>query len=144
MTRRRWHDLEDYLDTIGSQPFSMRDYAAYWEPEASSYDASLDIQCYLSAQRQPNSRTKYMLSRVPGTRTKGAQWVATNRRSKGKRRSKTLRNDVRKTVLDAYLPDMRRLESLDPRHASQIQEEIDELLSDCMGLIEEVMSTATA
>ena len=143
----RWERLEDYLFThkqAGSD-FSAAEYA-----QARGFDieeASQDIQSYLAAQRaRPwknakgemvgGSKTLYVLSRKPGTRTRNTRWVVGVRTKNALMIGEGLSSDVRIKVRRAFVPDLQRLRELNPRAATQAERQIEGVMDGALRILD--------
>lgn len=110
----RWQRLEEYLydhHEAGSD-FSAEECAEL--QNMPNEEASADIQAYLEAQRKPDSRTLYVLERVPGTRTRSARWMVGERTKHARAIGAGLADDVSTTVHRAFVPDLRRIGEIKP------------------------------
>jgi len=132
----RWERLEEYLfdhDKDGSD-FTVYDYAEASEEEVP--EASLDIQGYLVAQRRLRSRTLYVLRRQPGTRTKNARWAVGVRTKDASKIGRALYDDTKARVHRAFMPDLIRVRTLNPRAARRVELQIDAVIDGALKVLE--------
>ena len=136
-----WKLVEEFLQSPeGKGQFTVRAYAEWQHIDVCA--ASQHLQAYKDAQRTDRSKTKFMLHRVPGTRTTASIWRAGARKSDAQRRSKTLLSDVRTATHDAYSPDMLRIAQISPKLAKQIRTLVDSKLKDALAELEGAIELA--
>lgn len=138
---RRWELVEEYIDTYGmlNESFSAVEYAAtngLSTPTASAY-----LQAYITAQRGAKSRTKYVLKRMPGTRTRNARWSVGERVKDVRSLGMTFSGDVKAKWLKAVEPDIRRIAAINPQAARRAEIIIDATLDGALKVLEAAVRT---
>jgi hypothetical protein len=147
----RWERLEGWLHNHNKTgtTFTVQEYAA--DEGLDVDDASADIQSYLSAQRvQPRwvedddgavkevdaSKTTYVLRRLPGTRTRNAQWAVGIRTADARLLGAAFSDDVRAKVLGAMMPDIKRISALNPRTGKLVEQQMTAVVDYALPLLE--------
>lgn len=138
---KNYEHLEEYLfdyDRAG-RTFSSREYAA--KTNIAPAQASLNIQGYLRAQREPvrdadgnpiSDKTIYLLRRVPGGRTSSARWAVGVRSRERWEIGQTFYEDVSCKLKRAMKPDLMRLEFKNPRAAAKVDRTIESVVEGAM------------
>jgi hypothetical protein len=142
----RWERLQQYLfdHDRDNTHFTAVEYAA--ATGLSTEEATADIQSYLSAQRIPPRRNKdgdeiarsatlYVLHRLPGTRTRNAQWAVGTRAANRKALGLALYDDTLRHAERAFQPDLVRLRQINPRQAKQVERQINMVLRGAMQVL---------
>lgn len=147
----RWQRLEQWLHDHGKNgtTFTVHEYAA--DEGFDADEASADIQAYLTAQRlQPRwvedkdgsvkevdaSKTVYVLKRMPGTRTRNAQWSVGVRTNDARLVGASFSDDVRAKVLGALMPDVKRMAALSPRTGKLVEQQLVAVVDYALPLLE--------
>lgn len=132
----RWERLEEYLfdhEKHGSE-FTASEYAAEMGFDDVS-EGTRDIQDYLAAQRRKKSKTLYVMRRVPGTRTKSARWMAGVKTRDARMVGKGLADDVGRTVMRAFVPDLLAIKVRNPRAGRQAENQIKAIVEGAMVIL---------
>ena len=131
----RWLRLEQYINTLDDrEPFTSVAYAD-WANIGRS-EASEHIQAYLEAQRGVHSHTKYVIKRLPGTRTSSAQWIAGERARDVRTLGLTLSSDTRVKMLRALKPDLQRIAEINPAAAHRAEIVAEATIDGAMKVLE--------
>ena len=133
MTLSRWERLEEYLYDKDDSSFSVYEYMD--DTGLDAYDARMDIQSYLRAQRGSRSKTLYVLRRLPGTRTTNARWSAGVRTKDARHIGKALADDTKRRVMRAFQPDLIRLGMLNKRAKRQVEAQISAVIDGAMAIL---------
>jgi hypothetical protein len=117
---KKWEEFEEYLferDLLG-EDFN---HTAVWDEfrphgrRVTRREATLYIQSYLGAQTRPDSTTLFVLTRIPGTRTKNAMYHVGERTAEARSQGKQWSNDAKRRI-DRYTePTLRRIAEKNPR-----------------------------
>jgi hypothetical protein len=111
----KWEQFEEYLferDLLGEE----FNHAAVAEDLCvSGKEASLLIQSYLGAQTRPDSKTLFVLRRVPGTRTASAMWHVGERALDGRALGEQWVDDAKRRIERYIEPSLRRIAEKNPR-----------------------------
>lgn len=132
----RWERLEEFLfdyDKAGGE-FTVHEYAA--EIGLDTSEGTDDIQSYLRAQRSSKSTTLYVIKRNPATRTTTARWSVGVRTRDARLVGKTLYEDTRVKVKRAFMPDLVRIGSLNPRAKHLVEAQVDAVIDGAMKVLE--------
>lgn len=142
----RWGRLEQWIYEGEHLRFTAAEYAADVHggviPEASA-----DIQDYLDAQRRRprvardgvvsgGSNTLFVLHRVPGTRTRGAIWEAGVSVQDARSVGAGFADDVKRTVMRAFAPDLARIGERNSRARRQIEAQIGQVVDGALMILE--------
>lgn len=132
----RWERLELYLfdhDKQGTE-FTTYEYVkATGLPSLS--DGSLDVQGYLAAQRGKESRTLFVLHRVPGTRTSNTRWAVGVKSKDARDIGKALVDDTKRRVHRAFMPDLVRLKVKNPKAARLVEAQLDAVVEHAVHIL---------
>lgn len=132
----RWEMVEDYIDnnlSVG-QTFTSAMYAA--AAGISTWMASERIQAYLTAQRGVKARTKYVLKRAPGTRTRSTHWSIGDRARDVRTLGLSFSSDVKAKWMHAVEPDIRRIAAINPAAARRAERVCDATLDGALVVLE--------
>lgn len=141
MMAARWETVERFIDVHGllSDSFTSAEYAA--SEGVSGAVASIYIQAHLDAQRGPRSRTKYVLKRMAGTRTRNARWSVGERAKDVRGLGLAFSNDVKLKWMRAVEPDIRRIAAINPLAARRAEIIIDATLDGALKVLEAAVKT---
>lgn len=136
MATTRWERLEAYLfdhEKEGSD-FGVEEYVAEMGFDEVA-EGTGDIQAYLDAQRRRDSKTLYVLRRVPGTRTRSARWAVGVRSRDARLIGAGFYDDVRRRVQRAFMPDILRIRTINPRAARRVETQINAIVDGAMKVL---------
>lgn len=105
----RWEEFEEYLferDLLGEE-FNSAAVAEDWK--ITRRQASLYIQRYLDAQSRPDSRTLFVLHRVPKTRTASAMWHVGERTVDARAVGRQWADDAKRRIERYTEPTLKRI-----------------------------------
>jgi hypothetical protein len=133
---KRWESVEAYIEhnVAAGAAFTSLQYAA--ANGLSGAEASEHIQAYLTAQRASRSRTKYVLHRQPGTRTKNAHWTVGVKSKDVRLLGLGFADDVKTKWMLAVEPDIRRIATVNPSAARRAEKVCDATFDGALAVLE--------
>jgi hypothetical protein len=87
------------------------------------------------SQRGAKARTKYVVRRMAGTRTKSARWAFGQRTRDARQIGKAFSDDVVSKALRAFEPDLNRIAALNPRAARQVERTLKATMENAIALL---------
>lgn len=131
-----WKSVEQFIrDNLDvGDTFTSRDYAAAMG--LSHATASRYIQGHLDAQRGPKATCRYVLKRLPGTRTKSAVWSVGDRVRDVRTIGIAFSSDTKAKWMRAVEPDIRRIAAVNPRAARNAENVIDAVFDGALKVLE--------
>jgi len=135
--RSRWEVLEDWL--LETEPEKFTNAQLSKSLKLPSAAATRMIRAYLDVQRRENSETLYVLKRQGKTRW--TIWVVHNRKGQDLL-DEQLFDDLKTRVMDAYVPDTRRLAELEPRLRRRCERRIDWAINTLIGSVRVIVDDA--
>lgn len=139
----RWLKLEEWLFSYAATGgrFTSRSYAA--AAGISGEEASQRIQCYLEAQRRPNSRTLYVLKREPGTRTSKAVWSVGERTADVRAIGLAYFDDTVRRFTRAVERDLERVAEITPQTRRRVTAMVESTFSAVSVILANAVNGAT-
>jgi hypothetical protein len=137
---KRWEIIEALFVKHNLKPTTVFD--CEWvavELHISTQEASELIQAYLAAQRGKRINTLYVLKRMPGTRTRTAEWVVGQRSKDIKVITKAFSNDIKRRFKRAIEPDLEALAEINPNAAKSADAMINAFVGSLIPLLEVVL-----
>lgn len=111
----KWEELEEYLferDLLGEE---FNQAAVVEDMGVTPQYASSLIQCYLDAQARENSKTLFVLHRVPHTRTASAMWHVGARTAEARALGRQWVSDASRRIERYTEPTLQRIAQKEPR-----------------------------
>lgn len=111
----KWEQFEEYLferDLLGED---FNQAAVAEDLGITGRQATSLIQCYLGAQTRANSKTLFVLRRLPGTRTKTAMWHVGERALDARGLGAQWVDDAKRRISRYIEPSLKRIAERNPR-----------------------------
>lgn len=131
-----WRDFENYLAPFAKDGSDFSVYECADEMGLEVAEASHEIQRYQRAQRGPDSKTMYVLRRVPGTRTRSARWAAGIRTRDANMIGVTFHSDASCRVNRAVVPDWQAVVRLNPRASRRVERMTTSMVDHALAMVE--------
>lgn len=110
-----WEEFEEYLYERHLLAEDFNQAAVAEDLDVPGWEATRYIQSYLDAQVRKDSKTLFVLHRLPGTRTKNAMWHVGDRAVDARSLGSEWVSDVMRRIERFTEPTLKRIGEKNPR-----------------------------